>query len=153
MKGWLSVLCLVAFGACDDGDGGTGPDGSCDLSVMLSGAVTASFTAAEIDRCAAANDLGGAPIIVFYPTDETVMRLDLAFPEESAGMTGTAIEGEFGVVFANGSAWEGDCAFDIARWDGAGGQQRLQGSATCEPLGPDAGSQMIMVSGLAFDMF
>jgi hypothetical protein len=151
MKGWIAAVCLVAGCASD---GGTGPGGnSCGFAVTLSGAVTASFTMSDTLTCATANDLGGNPIIVFYPQHEMLMRFDLDFPAEAAGMTGPVADGHFAVITKSGFVWDGDCAYDVTAWDGVGGQQRLSGTGTCGPLDPESGSATVMTASLAFDMF
>ena len=150
MREWLAAMCLLS--ACSD-DGGTGPGNGCGFAITLSGAATASFTTSDAFTCSAAANSSGDPIIVFYPEHETLMRFDIDFPSESANMTGPNIEGDFTVVSTSGFTWAADCTYDIARWEGTGGQQHIQGTGTCDPLEPETGNQTITVTDLAFDTF
>jgi hypothetical protein len=154
------VVASAALGACagDDGGGGggdaaVGGGGGCAFAGQVSGALTATFTATDPVTCAAANDLGGDPIIVFYPSHATIMRFDLTFDAAVAGMTGP-VTGDLAVITRSGAVWESkDCAFDITRWVGVGGQQKLTGSATCAmPAEPDTGTMTATFSPVTFDM-
>jgi hypothetical protein len=147
------VVASAVLGACAGDDGGGGGDGGCAFAGQVSGALTATFTAGDPVTCSAATDLGGDPIIVFYPTHATIMRFDLTFDAAVANMTG-AVVGDLAVITKSGAVWESDdCAYNIERWDGIGGQQKLAGNVTCAmPAQPDTGSQTVMFGPVLFDM-
>ena len=149
-----SVVVLVTLAACGGDGGGPGGADGCSFAVELGGAITASFSATAATSCAAANDLGGDPIIVFYPEHATLMRFDLEFTAADVGKTGPGIAGDLAIITKSGAVWDTECTFDLARWEGTGGSQRLAGTASCPmPAEPDTGTMTIDVGPIAFDMF
>jgi hypothetical protein len=136
MRANALLVCLLG---CSESGANLDP-AACELQISLTGAVTATFSMLD---CQAAVDLGGDPIIAFFPDHPSIMRIDLQPPATSG-------PGDLDIISPSGFVWSAnDCAYDIARFE----SPRAAGSATCPPAAPEAGTGTVVIGTFAFDTF